>query len=131
MPTFPIDDLDPAQSHGDVLVQICAHQRDTVVHTLRELLRTVRGSLQLRWNIDGFSGAARGPSPHNSPRNLFAFRDGTANPPTSDAALMNELVWVGQRRARVGRGRHLPGRADHPSARRVLGPRRPERAGRT
>jgi deferrochelatase/peroxidase EfeB len=95
MPTFAIDDLDPAQSHGDVLLQICAHQRDTVAHTLRELLRTVRGALQLRWSIDGFSGAARGPSPHNSPRNLFAFRDGTANPPTSDAALMNELVWVG------------------------------------
>lgn len=96
MPTFAIDNLDPAQSHGDILLQICAHQRDTVVHTLRELLRTVRGSLQLRWNIDGFSGAARGPSPHNSPRNLFAFRDGTANPSTSDAALMNELVWVGR-----------------------------------
>jgi deferrochelatase/peroxidase EfeB len=95
MPTFAIDDLDPTQSHGDVLLQICAHQRDTVAHTLRELLRTVRGELQLRWNIDGFSGAARGPSPHNSPRNLFAFRDGTANPPTGDAGLMNELVWAG------------------------------------
>ena len=83
MPTFPVDELDPAQSHGDVLLQICAHQRDTVVHTLRELLRTVRGSLQLRWTIDGFTGAARGPTPHNSPRNLFAFRDGTANPPTT------------------------------------------------
>jgi deferrochelatase/peroxidase EfeB len=95
MPTFPIDDLDPAQSHGDVLVQICAHQRDTVAHTLRELLRAVRGSLQLRWTIDGFSGAARGPTPRNNTRNLFAFRDGTANPPTSDGALMNELVWAG------------------------------------
>ncbi len=95
MPTFAIDDLDPAQSHGDLLLQICAHQRDTVTHTLRELLRTVRGSLQLRWSIDGFQSAARGPSPHNNPRNLFAFRDGTANPPTSDSALMNELVWVG------------------------------------
>jgi deferrochelatase/peroxidase EfeB len=94
MPTFAVDELDPDQSHGDLLLQICAHQRDTVVHTLRELLRTVRGTLQLRWNIDGFSGAARGPSPHNSPRNLFAFRDGTANPPTSDATLMNKLVWT-------------------------------------
>jgi deferrochelatase/peroxidase EfeB len=95
MPTFSVDELDPAQSHGDVLIQICAHQRDTVTHTLRELLRTVRGSLQLRWNIDGFSSARRGPSPHNNPRNLFAFRDGTANPLTSDAALMNKLVWAG------------------------------------
>lgn len=95
MPTFAVDDLDPAQSHGDLLLQICAHQRDTVTHTLRELLRTVRGSLQLRWTIDGFSGAARGPSPRNNPRNLFAFRDGTANPPTGDTALMDELVWVG------------------------------------
>ncbi len=95
MPTFAIDDLDPAQSHGDLLLQICAGNRDTVAHTLRELLRTVRGSLQLRWTIDGFSGAARGPSPHNSPRNLFAFRDGTANPPTSDPALMDKLVWAG------------------------------------
>jgi deferrochelatase/peroxidase EfeB len=95
MPTFPIDDLDPANSHGDVLVQICAHQRDTVTHTLRELLRTVRGTLQLRWMVDGFSGAARGPTPHSSHRNLFAFRDGTANPPTEDAELMSRLVWAG------------------------------------
>jgi deferrochelatase/peroxidase EfeB len=94
MPTFSIDELDPAQSHGDVLIQICAHQRDTVTHTLRELLRTVHGAFQLRWTIDGFSSAARGPSPHNSPRNLFAFRDGTANPPTSDSSLMNKLVWT-------------------------------------
>lgn len=95
MPTFPVDDLDPAQSHGDLLLQICAHQRDTVAHTVRELLRAVRGSLQLRWMIDGFSGAARGPTPRNNPRNLFAFRDGTANPPTDDRALMDGLVWVG------------------------------------
>ncbi len=95
MPTFPIDDLDPTQSHGDLMLQICAHQRDTVTHTVRELLRTVRGSLQARWTLDGFSGAARGPSPRNNPRNLFAFRDGTANPPVTDEALMKELVWLG------------------------------------
>ncbi len=95
MPTFPVDQLDPKISHGDVLVQICAQHRDTVVHTLRELTRTVRGALQQRWTMDGFIGANRGPSPKNSPRNLFAFRDGTGNPVTSDSSLMNELVWAG------------------------------------
>jgi deferrochelatase/peroxidase EfeB len=94
MPTFPVDQLDPKLSHGDLLLQICAQHRDTVVHTVRELTRTVRGVFQQRWSMDGFSGANRGPSPKNSPRNLFAFRDGTANPQTSDASLMNELVWA-------------------------------------
>jgi len=95
MPTFPADRLDPARSHGDLLLQICAQHRDTVVHTLRELLRTVRGTFQQRWSIDGFSSAQRGPRPNSSTRNLFAFRDGTANPSTSDASLMNDLVFTG------------------------------------
>jgi deferrochelatase/peroxidase EfeB len=94
MPNFSNDALDPTRSNGDVLLQICATHRDTVVHTLRELLRSVRGALQVRWSIDGFSSARRGPTPHNSPRNLFAFRDGTANPAVDDAALMDRLVWV-------------------------------------
>jgi deferrochelatase/peroxidase EfeB len=95
MPMFPVDELDPAQSHGDVLLQICANQRDTVVHTLRELVRTVRGAFQLRWMIDGFGSAPRGPSPTSTPRNLFAFRDGTANPDVTDPAVMDRLVWTG------------------------------------
>jgi deferrochelatase/peroxidase EfeB len=96
MPTFPVDQLDPARSHGDLMIQICAQHRDTVVHTVRELMRTVRGTLQQRWTMDGFSSANRGPTPKSNPRNLFAFRDGTGNPLTTDASLMNELVWAGR-----------------------------------
>jgi deferrochelatase/peroxidase EfeB len=95
MPTFPVDQLDPSITHGDVLLQICAQHRDTVVHTVRELMRTVRGTFQQRWTIDGFASANRGPTQKSSPRNLFAFRDGTANPLTTDGTLMNELVWAG------------------------------------
>ncbi len=94
MPSFATDVLDPDQTHGDVLLAIGANQRDTVVHTLRELLRVTRGALAVRWAIDGFKAADRGPSPQNSVRNLFAFRDGTANPNVADAALMDRLVWV-------------------------------------
>jgi deferrochelatase/peroxidase EfeB len=94
MPSFAGNELDPTRSHGDLLVQVCAGHRDTVVHTVRELMRVVAGRLTTRWAIDGFQSARRGPSPHNSPRNLFAFRDGTANPDVGDASLMNRLIWV-------------------------------------
>jgi deferrochelatase/peroxidase EfeB len=94
MPNFPHDDLDPTRSHGDVLVSVCAGQRDTVVHTVRELMRAVVGHLTPRWSIDGFKSARRGPTPANNPRNLFAFRDGTANPDVGDASLMDELIWL-------------------------------------
>jgi deferrochelatase/peroxidase EfeB len=94
MPPFPNDDLDPARSHGDVLLQIAANHRDTVVHTLRELMRQVRDSFALRWQIDGFQSADRGPTTRSSRRNLFGFRDGTANPDVHDDAQMRRLVWT-------------------------------------
>jgi deferrochelatase/peroxidase EfeB len=94
MPAFALDELDPARTGGDVLVQVCAGQRDTIVHTVRELMRGIAGQLTVRWTIDGFQTAQRGPHPNSSTRNLFAFRDGTANPSVTDAALMNRLVWA-------------------------------------
>jgi deferrochelatase/peroxidase EfeB len=94
MPQFAHDQYDPARTGGDVLLQIAAGQRDTVVHTVRELQRVMAGSLAVRWMLDGFTTAPRGPHPDSSTRNLFAFRDGTANPRVDDPALMNRLVWV-------------------------------------
>ncbi len=94
MPAFAHDELEPGRTGGDVLVQIGAGQRDTVLHTFRELMRAVSGSLTIRWTLDGFQSARRDPSARSNRRNLFAFRDGTANPAVDDAGLMNRLVWV-------------------------------------
>ncbi|MCW2979795.1 MAG: deferrochelatase/peroxidase EfeB [Solirubrobacterales bacterium] len=94
MPAFEKDGLEPDRCHGDVLLSICADHRDTVVHTMRELMRTTAGVLTPRWRIDGFQSTKRGPTPRSSTRNLFGFRDGTANPDPTDAKLMDELVWV-------------------------------------
>jgi deferrochelatase/peroxidase EfeB len=57
-------------------------------------MRAVSGDLVIRWTIDGFQSAQRGPSTQSSRRNLFAFRDGTGNPDVGDAKLMNQLLWV-------------------------------------
>jgi deferrochelatase/peroxidase EfeB len=94
MTAFPDDDLDPARTHGDVLLQLCANRRDTLVHALRELLRPVRAGLAVRWSLDGFQSAARRPGAGGARRNLLGFRDGTANPDVGDARLMRRLVWV-------------------------------------
>jgi deferrochelatase/peroxidase EfeB len=94
MPSFDGDRLDPALVHGDVVLLVSAHRPDTVAHALRELLRVTRDAFALRWWIDGHQGADRGPSPRSSRRNLFGFRDGTANPDVHDDALMRQVVWT-------------------------------------
>jgi deferrochelatase/peroxidase EfeB len=95
MRAFPHDELDPERTGGDVLIQLAAGHQDTVNHALRELVRPVRGSLQPRWIVEGFTGASRGPSPHSSKRNHFGFRDGTSNPDVTDPKVMDRLVWAG------------------------------------
>ena len=94
MPTFSHDEIDPARAGGDIVLQICANHRDTVVHTMREILRAVAGRLVVRWTLDGFQSAKRGPTEKSNARNLFAFRDGTSNPHVSDPAEMNRVIWV-------------------------------------
>ena len=53
MDTFVNDNLDRTICDGDLLLQICADNGDTVVHALRDLARETRGFMQPRWRIDG------------------------------------------------------------------------------
>ncbi len=91
MEPFPNDDLDPAQTGGDLLIQFCAGNPDTTLHAMRQITRATRGGLALNWRIDGFTAP---PRPTGVPRNTFAFKDGIANPDVGDPEVANRLLWV-------------------------------------
>jgi deferrochelatase/peroxidase EfeB len=102
MPVFPDDALAAEQTHGDVLVQLCAATHEKLLHALRDLMRATRGALAMRWKVEGFL-----PPPEREPgagRNLLGFKDGTANPDTADAALMDRLIWSGAEAGGWGAG---------------------------
>lgn len=89
MKEFPNDSLDESLCHGDLSLQLCASETDTVLHALRDLARHTRGAMQLRWRVDGFQSQ---PRPAGAPRNLMGFKDGIVKPASADH---DKLVWVG------------------------------------
>jgi deferrochelatase/peroxidase EfeB len=94
MPVFRNDRIDPAQTHGDVLVQLCANSLDTCLRALRDILRRTRGAFAIRWKIDGFHPPSK-ETVGGTGRNLLGFKDGTANPIRDDPALADTLIWAG------------------------------------
>jgi deferrochelatase/peroxidase EfeB len=82
MRTFPNDSLDPEWCHGDLMLQLCANNPDTVHHALRDIAKHTRGGMQLRYRLNGFVSP---PRPSGVPRNLFGFKDGISNPQPSEA----------------------------------------------
>jgi deferrochelatase/peroxidase EfeB len=92
MRSFPNDDLDSAQTGGDLILQLSAGNMDAVLHALRDIAKNTRGGMQVNWRIDGFTSPAR-PAGTVS-RNMLGFMDGISNPSVSSAAQMDSLVWV-------------------------------------
>ncbi|WNP33081.1 iron uptake transporter deferrochelatase/peroxidase subunit [Enterobacter kobei] len=95
MTRFPNDSLDAALCHGDLLLQICANTADTVIHALRDIIKYTPDLLSVRWKREGFISAHAARSKgKETPINLLGFKDGTANPDSQNATLMNNVVWV-------------------------------------
>jgi deferrochelatase/peroxidase EfeB len=91
MRPFRFDDLDPKLSQGDLLIQLCADNRDTTVHALLDIITHTKGAMELRWRIDGQRNP---PRPSGIRRDWFGFKDGIANPDITSTSQMNQVVWV-------------------------------------
>lgn len=88
MRVFPNDFPEPAWTGGDLLIQLCANNPDTIHHAIRDITRHTRAGMQIRWKMQGYSSP---PRQNGASRNLLGFKDGTANPTVQEQP---GLIWI-------------------------------------
>lgn len=94
LPRFAGDALEPRTSGGDLAIQACANDPQVAVHAIRNLTRIAFGRAVLRWSQLGFGRTSSTSKAQTTARNLFGFKDGTANIKAEDADIVNDQVWV-------------------------------------
>ncbi|MEK4030638.1 iron uptake transporter deferrochelatase/peroxidase subunit [Pseudobacillus sp. FSL P4-0506] len=112
LPHFPKDQLDPNYVGGDICIQACADDPQVAFHAVRNLVRAARGKVTMRWSQTGFNSYEMKNKKKLTPRNLFAFKDGTGNPNVDNVKEMNEVVWVqpGESKSWMAGGTYLVAR---------------------
>ena len=91
LPAFPRDQIRGNLSGGDICIQACAEDAQVAFHAVRQLVRQARSTITMRWSQSGFVGYDTG---NETPRNLFGFKDGTANQETLKAA--DKFLWANE-----------------------------------
>ena len=94
LPHFRGDTIDAAISGGDICVQACANDPQVAVHAIRNLARIGMGVVSVRWSQLGFGRTSSTSTSQATPRNLFGFKDGTANLKAEETDLLREHLWV-------------------------------------
>jgi deferrochelatase/peroxidase EfeB len=95
LPHFPGDMLEDTSSGGDLCIQACANDPQVAVHAIRNLSRIAFGRAAIRWSQLGFGRTSSTSTSQATPRNLFGFKDGTANIKAEEPAAVTEHLWVG------------------------------------
>lgn len=94
LPHFPGDQLEDSRVGGDLCIQACADDPQVAVHAVRNLIRMGFGTVSTRWMQLGFGRTASTSPDQETPRNLFGFKDGTANVRSDEEKALNEHIWV-------------------------------------
>ena len=76
LPPFPKEQLKEKYTGGDIVIQACADDEQVAFHAVRNLVRKGRNAITMKWSQSGFAAIGDRMS---TPRNLFGFKDGTAN----------------------------------------------------
>lgn len=91
LPKFARDQLQEDFTGGDICIQACAEDAQVAFHAVRNLLRKGREHLTLKWSQTGYAAIT---SQGTTPRNLFGFKDGTANVTSQDD--FDRVIWCDQ-----------------------------------
>ncbi|GGH63804.1 iron uptake transporter deferrochelatase/peroxidase subunit [Rothia aerolata] len=94
IPKMSGDMLEENRSGGDLCIQACADDPQVAVHAVRNLVRIARGRAVIAWSQLGFGRTSSTSTSQVTPRNLFGFKDGTANLKTEDPELLDQHVWA-------------------------------------
>jgi deferrochelatase/peroxidase EfeB len=94
LPHFPGDTIDATISGGDLCVQACANDPQVAVHAVRNLARIGMGVVSVRWSQLGFGRTSSTSNSQATPRNLFGFKDGTANLKAEEKDDIARWLWV-------------------------------------
>lgn len=97
LPAFAAEKIDPARSYGDICIQACADDPQVAVHAIRNLARIGVGVVSVRWSQLGFGRTSSTTRAQETPRNMFGFKDGTANVRAEDTDVLDEHVWVAEK----------------------------------
>lgn len=95
LPLFAFDLLEGNSSDGDLCIQACSNDPQVAVHAIRNLTRIAFGTARIRWSQLGFGRTSSTSTSQVTPRNLFGYKDGTANLKAEQPAELDEFVWVG------------------------------------
>ncbi|NDZ96721.1 deferrochelatase/peroxidase EfeB [Streptomyces sp. SID6673] len=94
LPAFAAEKIESSRSFGDICVQACADDPQVAVHAIRNLARMGLGVVAVRWSQLGFGRTSSTTQSQDTPRNMFGFKDGTANLRAEDTDLLDRWVWV-------------------------------------
>ena len=89
LPHFPRDQIRDKYKGGDICIQACADDAQVAFHAVRNLVRKGRSLVTLKWTQSGFLPIGNG---KETPRNLFGFKDGTAN--VTKEKDFDQVIWT-------------------------------------